>query len=155
MGSCQACLQACPTQAICGPVPAGCAALHLVPTIEHNGPIPRVQGAAIGNRIYGCDDCQLVCPWNKFARPQCLPDFDERAGLNGQQLALLLGWSEAGVFYAEPGQPHRRIGHERWLRNCALAAAMRCGRCSGLSAGSADIQVRRLKPLIARITATG
>lgn len=75
-------------------------------TIEHDGPIPEAFRAAIGNRIYGCDDCQLVCPWNKFARRSALPDFDERACLNGQRLALLLGWSEAGVSAPHRGQPH-------------------------------------------------
>ena len=110
-------------------------------TIEHDGPIPEAFRAAIGNRIYGCDDCQLVCPWNKFARRSALPDFDERAGLNGQRLALLLGWSEAEFLRRTEGSPIRRIGHERWLRNCALAAgnALRALH-GGLSAEAADIQ---------------
>ena len=75
----------------------------------------------MANRIYGCDDCQLICPWNKFAKRSALPDFDERAGLTGQQLVTLFGWSEADFLHFTEGSPIRRIGHERWLRNVAVA----------------------------------
>ena len=140
-GGCQACLQACPTQAIVAPYRLDARRCISYLTIEHDGPIPEAFRAAIGNRIYGCDDCQLVCPWNKFAQRSALPDFDERTGLNGQMLALLLGWSEAEFLRRTEGSPIRRIGHERWLRNCALAAgnALRALR-GGLSAEAADIQ---------------
>jgi epoxyqueuosine reductase len=91
-------------------------------TIEHAGPIAAELRPLMGNRIYGCDDCQLACPWNKFAQVSRLADFDERAGLNGQTLATLLDWTEAEFLARTEGSPIRRIGHERWLRNVAVAA---------------------------------
>jgi epoxyqueuosine reductase len=90
-------------------------------TIEHAGPIPLELRPLIGNRIYGCDDCQLICPWNKFAQRSALPDFDERQGLTGQQLVTLFGWTEEEFLRFTEGSPIRRIGHERWLRNIAVA----------------------------------
>jgi epoxyqueuosine reductase len=121
-GSCRACMDACPTAAIVseGLLDARRCISYL--TIEHAGPIPHELRAAVGNRIYGCDDCQLVCPWNKFARPAVLADFDARPGLDAQPLVALLGWSGSHFLQRTEGSPIRRIGHARWLRNVALAA---------------------------------
>ena len=120
-GSCNACIDVCPTQAILAPHRLDARRCISYLTIEHAGPIPLELRPLMGNRINGCDDCQLVCPWNKFAQRSALPDFDERQGLSGQQLGTLLGWSEAEFLSYTEGGPIRRIGHERWLRNVAVA----------------------------------
>ena len=120
-GSCTACISACPTQAIVAPHRLDARRCISYLTIEHAGPIPLELRPLMGNRIYGCDDCQLVCPWNKFAQRSTLPDFDERAGLSGSQLATLMRWTEAEFLQRTEGSPIRRIGHERWLRNIAVA----------------------------------
>lgn len=121
-GTCEACVAACPTGAIVGPHRLDARRCISYLTIEHHGPIPLELRAAIGNRIYGCDDCQLACPWNKYAQRSPLPDFDVRDGLVGQDLARLLAWSEEEFLRFTEGSPIRRIGHERWLRNVAVAA---------------------------------
>jgi epoxyqueuosine reductase len=121
-GSCSACMDVCPTQAIVGEGLVDARRCISYLTIEHAGSIPIELRPLIGNRIYGCDDCQLVCPWNKFAQRSALPDFDEREGLAGASLASLLGWSEEDFLRRTEGSPIRRIGHERWLRNVAVAA---------------------------------
>jgi epoxyqueuosine reductase len=120
-GSCTQCIDICPTQAIIAPHLLDARRCISYLTIEHAGPIPLELRPLIGNRIYGCDDCQLVCPWNKFAQRSALPDFDERAGLSGQQLVTLWAWSEADFLHYTEGSPIRRIGHERWQRNIAVA----------------------------------
>jgi epoxyqueuosine reductase len=120
-GACNACITVCPTQAIVAAHRLDARRCITYLTIEHAGPIPLELRPLMGNRIYGCDDCQLVCPWNKFAQRNALPDFDERAGLTGQQLCTLWGWSEAEFLRHTEGSPIRRIGHERWLRNLAVA----------------------------------
>lgn len=120
-GSCRACIDVCPTQAIVAPHRLDARRCISYLTIEHAGPIPHELRPLIGNRIYGCDDCQLACPWNKFAQRSILPDFDERAGLSGQPLVALLAWSEEDFLRRTEGSPIRRIGHARWLRNVALA----------------------------------
>ncbi len=121
-GSCTACIAVCPTGAIVAPYRLDARRCISYLTIEHHGPIPEDLRPLIGNRIYGCDDCQLACPWNKFAQRSPLPDFDERAGMSGQTLAELLAWSEEQFLQRTEGSPIRRIGHERWLRNVAVAA---------------------------------
>ena len=121
-GSCSACIDVCPTGAIVAPGLLDARRCISYLTIEHPGPIPEALRPLLGNRIYGCDDCQLACPWNKFARRSTLPDFDAREGLTGASLAVLLGWSEAEFLRRTEGSPIRRIGHARWLRNLAVAA---------------------------------
>jgi epoxyqueuosine reductase len=120
-GSCSACIDICPTQAIIAPHKLDARRCISYLTIEHAGAIPLELRPLIGNRIYGCDDCQLICPWNKFAKRSALPDFDERAGLSGQQLSTLFAWTEDDFLKFTEGSPIRRIGHERWLRNMAVA----------------------------------
>ena len=121
-GQCTACMEVCPTQAIVaeGWVDARRCISYL--TIEHDGPIDVALRPLMGNHIYGCDDCQLICPWNKFAQSSTLPDFDVRAGLVGQGMTRLLAWSEEEFLRYTEGSPIRRIGHVRWLRNLAVAA---------------------------------
>ncbi|MEN9398321.1 MAG: tRNA epoxyqueuosine(34) reductase QueG [Pseudomonadota bacterium] len=128
-GSCQACMDVCPTQAIVAPYRLDARRCISYLTIEHAGPIPVALRPLIGNRIYGCDDCQLICPWNKYAQRSSLPDFDERQGLSGAQLVQLLAWSEDEFLRRTEGGPIRRIGHERWQRNIvvALGNALRAG----------------------------
>ena len=120
-GSCQACMDVCPTRAIVAPHRVDARRCISYLTIEHGGPIPLELRPLMGNRIYGCDDCQLICPWNKFAQPSQLPDFDARAPLVGRQLVELFAWDEAMFLRQTEGGPIRRIGHERWLRNIAVA----------------------------------
>ena len=120
-GSCSACIDVCPTQAIIAPHQLDARRCISYLTIEHAGPIPIELRPLIGNRIYGCDDCQLICPWNKFAQRSALPDFDERQGLTGQQLVTLFAWDEKAFLKFTEGSAIRRIGHERWLRNIAVA----------------------------------
>jgi len=120
-GSCSACIAACPTAAIVAPYELDARRCISYLTIEHAGPIPVEFRAAIGNRIYGCDDCQRICPWNKYARRASLPDFDPRDGLTHADLLTLWGWSEAEFLRRTEGSAIRRIGHERWRRNIAVA----------------------------------
>jgi epoxyqueuosine reductase len=120
-GTCNACIDVCPTRAIVAPYRLDARRCISYLTIEHPGAIPEDLRALVGNRIYGCDDCQLACPWNKFAQRTALPDFDERAGLTGSQLVQLFDWSEEDFLRYTEGSAIRRIGHERWLRNVAVA----------------------------------
>lgn len=120
-GQCSACITACPTGAIVAPYRLDARRCISYLTIEHHGPIPHEWRSAIGNRIYGCDDCQRVCPWNKYAQRSVLPDFDVRAPLGHATLLQLWTWSEADFLRHTEGSAIRRIGYERWRRNLAVA----------------------------------
>ena len=120
-GTCRACIDVCPTDAIVAPYELDARRCISYLTIELKGPIPVPLRAAIGNRIFGCDDCQLFCPWNKFAKPTGEADFAPRHGLADADLVDLFAWSEAEFLSRTEGSAIRRIGHERWLRNIAVA----------------------------------
>lgn len=120
-GGCQACISACPTGAIVAPWRLDARRCISYLTIEHAGSIPPELRPLIGNRIYGCDDCQLACPWNKFAQRSPLPDFAPRHGLQSAQLLQLWQWDVATFLQRTEGSPIRRIGYTRWLRNLAIA----------------------------------
>ncbi|MEO7939003.1 MAG: tRNA epoxyqueuosine(34) reductase QueG [Burkholderiaceae bacterium] len=120
-GSCNACIDVCPTGAIVAPYRLDARRCISYLTIEHPGSIAPELRPLMGNRIYGCDDCQLACPWNKFAQTSTVPDFAPRAGLVGADLVDLFAWTQAEFLQRLEGSPIRRIGHERWLRNIAIA----------------------------------
>jgi epoxyqueuosine reductase len=120
-GSCQACIPACPTGAIVAPWRLDARRCISYLTIEHHSAIPVELRTAIGNRIYGCDDCQLVCPWNKFAHAAAHPDFKVRHGLDAAALPQLFRWSAAQFEERMRGSAIYRIGYQRWSRNLAVA----------------------------------
>ncbi|MFM2107499.1 MAG: tRNA epoxyqueuosine(34) reductase QueG, partial [Pseudomonadota bacterium] len=120
-GECAACIDICPTQAIVAPFRLDARRCISYLTIELKDSIPLELRPLMGNRIYGCDDCQLICPWNKFAQRSPLPDFDVREGLDTASLIALFEWSEQDFERKLEGNPMRRIGHQRWLRNIAVA----------------------------------
>ncbi len=120
-GTCQACIDVCPTQAIVGPYQLDARRCISYLTIEHEGAIPLELRPLMGNRIYGCDDCQLVCPWNKYAQVSGLPDFNVRSALDTPSLLTLWSWSEEEFLRYTEGSAIRRIGFERWQRNLAVA----------------------------------
>lgn len=120
-GSCRACLNICPTGAIVGPYQLDARRCISYLTIEHQGSIPESLRPLIGNRVFGCDDCQAVCPWNKFARPTDEADFRPRHGLDTAALTALMRWDEAEFLERTAGSAIHRLGHVRWLRNLAVA----------------------------------
>lgn len=120
-GSCTACLDICPTQAFVGPFELDARKCISYLTIEHKGSIEVELRSKIGNRIFGCDDCQLFCPWNKFAKPTQESDFKPRHGLDNTDLVELFLWDEQTYLDRTEGSALRRIGYERWLRNIAVA----------------------------------
>jgi epoxyqueuosine reductase len=120
-GRCKACIDVCPTDAIVSPYVLDARLCISYLTIEHPGPIPEPLRARIGNRIYGCDDCQIVCPWNRFAQTTPEADFLPRNDLDTATLLSLFDWDEDEFLRRTEGSAIRRIGHERWLRNIAVA----------------------------------
>jgi epoxyqueuosine reductase len=150
-GTCSACIEVCPTQAIVAPYRLDARRCISYLTIEHDGAIPVELRPLIGNRIYGCDDCQLVCPWNKFAQCSTLPDFDARQGLSDATLLELWSWSEADFLRSTEGSPIRRIGYRRWRRNLAVALgnALRAGVDSGIAHALAAISTPADNDLVA------
>ena len=119
-GECSACINICPTQAITAPYQLDARRCISYLTIEHQGSIPEELRPLMGNRVYGCDDCQLVCPWNKFAQLSSVPDFLPRHGLEHADLLNLWSWSEEDFLSKHEGSPIRRIGYEAWRRNLAV-----------------------------------
>jgi epoxyqueuosine reductase len=120
-GTCTACLDVCPTQAIVAPYKVDARRCISYLTIELQGSIPEELRPLMGNRIYGCDDCQLACPWNRFAKKSLEPDYAARHGLDDVSLAELFAWDEATFLQKFAGSAIYRIGHEQWLRNIAVA----------------------------------
>ncbi len=120
-GSCVACIDVCPTKAIVGPYSLDARRCISYLTIELKGAIPVEFRKAIGNRIYGCDDCQLFCPWNKFAEPTAEGDFAPRHKLDSTDMTELFAWTEDEWLERTEGSAIRRIGYERWQRNLAIA----------------------------------
>lgn len=119
-GTCTSCMDVCPTQAIVAPYSVDARRCISYLTIELKGSIPEELRPLIGNRVYGCDDCQLCCPWNRFAKLSVEPDFQVRHGLDDKPLRDLFAWSESEFNDRFAGSAIRRIGHERWLRNIAV-----------------------------------
>lgn len=143
-GSCQACLDICPTQAIVAPYQLDARRCISYLTIEHHGSIPLELRPFMGNRIYGCDDCQLVCPWNKYAQVSTQQDFSPRTELTHKHLLHLWSWDETSFLRHTEGSAIRRIGYERWRRNLAVALGNAL-RHSQLSAGDRELMVTALE----------
>jgi epoxyqueuosine reductase len=138
-GTCEACIPACPTAAIVAPYQLDARRCISYLTIEHKSAIPVELRSALGNRIYGCDDCQLVCPWNKFAQTAAHPDFKIRHALDATQLTALFAWTAADFDERMRGSAIYRIGYERWSRNIAVAL----GNAPSSPAVTAALQRRR------------
>jgi epoxyqueuosine reductase len=120
-GTCTSCIDICPTQAITAPYQLDARRCISYLTIENPDAIPLEFRSAMGNRVYGCDDCQLICPWNKFAKRSQLPDFAQRHGLGQASLLHLWSWTQAEFEQRHEGSAIRRIGYSRWRRNLAVA----------------------------------
>lgn len=144
-GSCSACISSCPTQAILGPYQLDARRCISYLTIELKTSIPVELRSLIGNRVYGCDDCQLCCPWNKFAQVSEVADFAVRNGLDNASLIALFSWSEADFMKKLEGSPIRRIGYLSWLRNLAvgLGNARRALRSRGMATDDIDAALNK------------
>jgi epoxyqueuosine reductase len=145
-GQCRACIDVCPTQAILGPYRLDARRCISYLTIELKGSIPVELRPLIGNRVYGCDDCQLACPWNKFAQRAVVSDFDVRNGLDQASMVELFGWSEEEFNRRLEGSAIRRIGHERWLRNIAVGLGNAVGKTPASAEIIAALQARADHP---------
>jgi epoxyqueuosine reductase len=141
-GTCTQCIDVCPTQAIRGPYQLDARRCISYLTIELKGSIPEALRPLIGNRVYGCDECQEVCPWNAFAQPSNEADFAVRNGLDRASLVELFAWSEEQFDRRMTGSPIRRIGYERWLRNLAVGL----GNAPGAPEVSAALRARADHP---------
>lgn len=139
-GTCTTCMEICPTQAIVAPFQLDARRCISYLTIEYRGSIPVEFRALIGNRIFGCDDCQLFCPWNRFAKPTAEGAFQPRHGLEAADLLTLFAWTEKEFLEKTAGSPIRRIGYLCWLRNIAVAL------------GNAPRDVKIIAALEARLT---
>ncbi len=145
-GQCSACIDICPTRAIVAPYQVDARRCISYLTIEHHGPIPEALRPLLGNHIYGCDDCMLICPWNRFARFTTEPDFHPRHGLDQRTLVELSRWSEAVFLQRTEGSAIRRIGFERWQRN--LAVALGNGPAQPESIQSLQLMATNATPLV-------
>ena len=141
-GTCRRCIEICPTGAIVAPYQLDARRCISYLTIEHKGEIPEELRPLMGNRIYGCDDCQLVCPWNRYAQKADVEDFSVRNHLDAAALAELFAWSEEEFERRLEGSAIRRIGHERWLRNLAVGL----GNAPTSAAVVAALEARRDHP---------
>lgn len=141
-GTCTACLELCPTDAFTGPFELDARKCISYLTIEHKGSIDPALRPLMGNRIFGCDDCQLVCPWNKFAQVTGEGDFQPRHELADAQLVALFLWDESTFLAKTEGSAIRRIGYERWLRNLAVAL----GNAPASEAVTSALRARRKFP---------
>lgn len=147
-GSCSACLDICPTGALTGPRQLDARRCISYLTIEHKGDIPENLRSAIGNRIFGCDDCQLVCPWNRFAQPSGITDFNHRSPFAQGQLLAFWGWTESEFLGHTEGMALRRINYEQWQRN--LAVALGNAPPSSIVRGALEQRIDSASPMVQR-----
>ena len=145
-GQCTSCIDVCPTKAIIAPYQVDARRCISYLTIELHGSIPVELRPLIGNRIYGCDDCQLFCPWNKFAQRASVDDFNVRNGLDSASMVRLFAWTEAEFLRNLEGSPIRRIGHQSWLRNLAVGIGNAASTMKGDAALVAALNSRLSHP---------